>query len=101
MPPPFGLDPLALSPGKPAAFEPTLRDRLIMRALQQARRRPQGAPLPSPSLVEPLRPPGVFGPAGQLDVKTGFESFHLPPSFPENTLRDLFMSLLQGGQFRI
>ncbi len=101
MPQPFDLDPLALSLGKLGAFEPTLRERLIMQALQRARRRRQGAPLPSPSLVEPLLPFGLFGETFQdLNAKTGSRPFHLP-SQPNPSLRDLLTSLLQGGQFGI
>ena len=102
MPQPFDLDPFGLSPGKLGAFPLTLKEQLILQALQRARRRRQGgAPLPGPSLIEPLLPPGVFGEAGQLEPKSGFEPFQLPPSFPKPTLRDLLTSLLQGGQFGI
>ncbi len=101
MPSKFGLDPLALSPGKLGAFPLTLRERLIMQALQQARRRRQGAPLPSPSLVEPLWPFGLFGQTPQdIKAKSGSLPFHLP-SQPKSSLRDLLTSLLQGGQFGI
>ncbi len=82
-------------------LEPTLKERLMRRALQQARRRPQGAPLPSPSLVEPLLPFGLFGETLQdLKAKTGSQPFHLP-SQPNPSLRDLLTILLQGGQFGI
>ncbi len=101
MPSPFDLDPLALSPGKLGAFPFTLRERLIMQAIQQARRRQRGAPLPSPSLVEPLWPFGLYGQTLQdLNAKTGSQPFHLP-SQPKSSLRDLLTSLLQGGQFGI
>ncbi len=103
MPQPFDLDPLALSLGKLGAFEPTLRERLIMQAIQQARRRKQGGqlPLPGPSLVEPLWPFGLFGETLQdLKAKSGSQPFHLP-SQPKSSLRDLLTSLLQGGQFGI
>ncbi|MEC4686721.1 MAG: hypothetical protein ACE1Y4_05155 [Lysobacterales bacterium] len=103
MPQPFGLDPLALSPGKLGAFPLTLRERLIMQAIQEARRRRRGGqlPLPSPSLVEPLLPFGLFGETFQdLKAKTGSQPFHLP-SQPNPSLRDLLTSLLQGGQFGI
>ncbi len=102
MPQPFDFDPFGLRLSKPPAFPLTLRERLIMQALQQARRRRQGgAPLPGPSLIEPLLPRGMFGETGQLEPKTGFEPFHVPPSFPKPTLRDLLTGLLQGGQFGI
>ncbi len=103
MPLPFGLDPLALSLGKLGASQPTLRERLIMQALQQARRRRRGGqlPLPGPSLVEPLWPFGLFGQTPQdLKAKSGSQPFHLP-SQPNPSLRDLLTSLLQGGQFGI
>ncbi len=103
MPSPFGLDPLALSPGKLGAFELTLRDRLVLQAIQQARRRQRGGqlPLPGPSLVEPLWPFGLFGQTPQdLKAKSGSRPFHLP-SQPNPSLRDLLTSLLQGGQFGI
>ncbi len=103
MPEPFDFDPFGLSLSKPPAFPLTLRERLIMQALQQARRRKQGGqlPLPGPSLVEPLLPFGLFGGTFQdLKAKTGSQPFHLP-SQPKSSLRDLLTSLLQGGQFGI
>ena len=101
MPEPFDFDPFGLSLSKPPAFPLTLRERLMMQALQQARRRQRGAPLPSPSLVEPLWPFGLYGQALQdLKAKTGSQPFHLP-SQPKSSLRDLLTSLLQGGQFGI
>ena len=103
MPQPFDLDPLALSLGKLGLSPLTLRERLMMQAFQRARRRGQGGqlPLPSPSLVEPLLPFGLFGEQFQdLNAKTGSLPFHLP-SQPNPSLRDLLTSLLQGGQFGI
>ena len=105
MPQSFDFDPLALRPSKPLAFQPTvleqLLDRMIMQELERGQRLRQGGPfLPlSPSLVEPLLPPGLFGTKGRpLQGKTGFAPFHADPNV---TLRELFLMLLQGGQFRI
>lgn len=102
---PFDIDPFGLSPSKPLAFQPTvleqLLDRMIMQELERGQRLRQGGPfLPlSPSLVEPLLPPGLFGAKGRpLQGKTGFAPFH---SDPNMTLRELLLLLLQGGQFRI
>ncbi len=103
MPQQFDFDSFGLSPGKLGAFPLTLRERLIMQAFQEARRRQQGGqlPLPSPSLVEPLWPFGLYGQALQdLKAKSGSQPFHLP-SQPKSSLRDLLTSLLQGGQFGI
>ncbi len=63
---------------------------------------PRNLPLPSPSLVEPLLPFGLYGTQGHpVQPKTGFEPFHVPAPFPESTLRDLYEKLLHGGQYRI
>ena len=97
----FDFDPLALRPSKPPAFQPTVLDLLFAQAFEQTQRRQQGGalPLPGPSLVEPLWPFGLFGQGPQnLQSKTGFAPFHFAPNV---TLRELFLMLLQGGQFRI
>ena len=98
MPQPFDIDPFGFSPGKPG-FPMSLKERLIARKFAEVQS-PKRAPLPSPSLVEPLNPPGVFGVPGERLPKTGFQPFQFPSS-SQDTLYNLFMRLLYGGQFRI